>query len=157
VDKKVIEDELVKKIKSAFATMPPPNEDNIVIVPNNYESFMVANLLKGKHWQDLSEATIYEIRLNLPRLTPEAFRFYLPAYLIWSLKGENGGEILEYVVFNLNPQEDNAKKKEFIDKVKYFTSQQKEAIKAYVKYYFEMGSYKSKRDERLWQFWENYD
>lgn len=151
-----IEKELTKNIVNAFGNTSIPKDDEIVINSDNSESFEVESKLKGKHWKDLSDETVYDLRLNLPRLTAKAFCFYLPAYLIASLQSANGGEILEYVIFNLDPQEGESKKEAFIDRIKYFNHSQIEVIKYFVKYYKESMSYNSSDDNRLNNFWINY-
>jgi hypothetical protein len=47
----------------------------------------VAHAFQGKHWRELSPAFIREQRDALPLLSPAAFRFFLPAYMLACLDG----------------------------------------------------------------------
>jgi hypothetical protein len=77
-------------IASAFATAPHPGDDALVIGAVDYdpEYREVANAFARKHWRELSPAFVHEHRDALPLLTPAAFRFFLPAYLLACLEAE---------------------------------------------------------------------
>src|SRR5688500_16328621 len=77
--------------------------------------------------------------------------FYLPSYLIASLDDTYAGEIIENVVYSLDPQEDI-----FLTRIEGLSYEQKDAIKRFIKYYAETETIKTVHDERIEQFWENY-
>jgi hypothetical protein len=45
------------------------------------ECVEIQQAFAGKHWSELSQETLIRENYALAFLTPEAFRFYLPAYL----------------------------------------------------------------------------
>ncbi len=68
---------VAQKIEAAFSDTPYPGEGNICHDP--YQG--VQEDFWGKHWKDLSLDLIIRHRDKIPSLTPEAFRFYLPAFM----------------------------------------------------------------------------
>jgi hypothetical protein len=149
--------ELVQQIENAFADIPYPGDNNLIKKPEHWESWKIPKVLKGKHWKDVSSEEIFELRFNLSHFTLEAFQFYLPAYLIASLNVTSGGEIIENIIFSLDPQGDEENvSSEFLARVGALSSKQKAAIKGFIKYYAETETHQIPDDKRIEQFWENY-
>lgn len=121
--------EIAKGIESAFADIPYPGDDNIVerlIVDGREmgdpEREEIADAFRGKPWRDLPREVILYHYDSLPFLTLEAFRYYLPAYLITALNED--GLNRDFVVFNLN----------FPERCNGFSPQQKLAVRAFLEY-----------------------
>lgn len=76
---------LAEKIRAAFADVPPPAEDNISPFADE-ESNQLVGAITGKDWRTLPAEFIEERHSQLVLLTPEAFRYYLPAYLLRGLE-----------------------------------------------------------------------
>ena len=90
-------------------------------------------------------------------LTPQAFRFYLPAYILFSLLGEEGGEIIQHVIWSFDPEQGNGDATmEIRNKVETLSPRQKSAVKDFVKYYMETETYQVSADKRVEAFWDNY-
>ncbi|MBI1279605.1 MAG: hypothetical protein GC179_15870 [Anaerolineaceae bacterium] len=157
MDQNEVREAICKKIEEAFIDAPYPGDDRIVDPINNYgEGFITALKLKGKTWKELWPISIYDGRFNLFRLGPEGFQYYLPAYIIASLRGEDRGEIIEFVIGNLTPHENEADNAEFMERMRLFSSEQKAVIKVFVNYYYEMESYKQPHEEQAKKFWDEY-
>lgn len=76
-------DELRSMIVHAFADVRYPGDDHIVADPDHCpECEDVAAAFRGRHWKELTPALIFERKDALPLLRPEAFRYFLPAYLL---------------------------------------------------------------------------
>lgn len=75
--------ELCELIERAFGPMQYPGDDNIVYDNSGYdlECVEIKEALKGKHWRDISCDTLDQLRQSLGFLSPQGFRFYLPAFL----------------------------------------------------------------------------
>lgn len=71
-------------VTEAFASITYPGDDSIGYDSTGYdpESAEIALDLRGKPWAELSKFDILRRKDSLALLTPEAFMFYLPAYLV---------------------------------------------------------------------------
>jgi hypothetical protein len=149
---------LIQEIESAFADVAYPGDDNLVKSLEYYDNLKVVIDFKGKHWKEISLKNLLKHRFDLPRFTPEAFRFYLPAFLISSLHGEAGGEIIGHVISSLSqPISERAEKEEFLNILKAFDSKQRAALKAFIRAYIESEKHLIPDDLRMAEFWENYE
>lgn len=124
-------------ILRAFAATPYPGDDNLVTNSTNQdpESQEIAEAFRGKQWNTISAKTLHEFAQALPLFTPEAFRYYLPAYMLESISLPESEDILKDVVpFNLMPPSDrNAPDGTFfMERAAQFTVQEREAIASYL-------------------------
>lgn len=157
MDQDEIREAICKEIEDAFSDSTYPGDDRIVDPINNYgEGFETAKRLKGKGWKELWPISIYDGRFNLYYLAPEGFHFYLPAYMIASLCGQDGYEFTEFVIRNLAPGETEADKEAFMGKARLFSSKQRAAIKTFVNYFYEGETHRQPYMERAKQFWDKY-
>jgi hypothetical protein len=78
---------LLQGIENVFSNLEYPGDENLVY--DNSDKYVDVAETKvnfcGKHWRELSIDTINYHRDDLPFFTPEAFCFYLPAFLIASV------------------------------------------------------------------------
>lgn len=74
---------VLEKIASSFEKMPYPGDLNIVYDNSGYhlECVEIQNIFANKHWNELTLETLLAQNSALAFMTPQAFRFYLPAYL----------------------------------------------------------------------------
>jgi len=74
---------VLEKLTSSFQALPYPGDLNLVYdnTGNHLECVEIQQTFAGKHWSELSQETLIRESSALAFLTPEAFRFYLPAYL----------------------------------------------------------------------------
>ena len=75
------EDEIKKQVEQAFADVPYPGDENLVPDPNSHDMAEVHRDFRGKHWKDLSIATVCYHHDDLALFTHEGCRFYLPAFI----------------------------------------------------------------------------
>jgi hypothetical protein len=82
----------LEQIKTSFADGPPPAEEEIVSrsrFPYDPEREQIRKFLSGKRWTELSieefDGYIGDEDAILTFLTPQAFSYYLPAFLTVSL------------------------------------------------------------------------
>jgi hypothetical protein len=81
-----------------------------VVDLRGFESGETVHVFAGRHWKELPLEFLSAHLMKLSNLTPEAFRYYLPAYLLASLRrlspaeAEKGAvNIPETVVYHLSP------------------------------------------------------
>src|SRR4051812_38262225 len=79
--------DLKLRIVETFGGMPYPGDEQIVVDHPGYngEREEIKSALKGRHWRDLSFEILDSLRVALLLVSPEGFRFYLPAYMIISM------------------------------------------------------------------------
>ena len=145
---------LIAQIEEAFQnTIHPAGAKITNCTWNCDECAEIAEAFEGKHWSNLKDVRF--LRQHETALTffePEACRFYLPAFMLVSLRSRaNLWSIPERLEWNLTPPETEGDRIEdwkakfnqtpmdyFLWKVSGFTTEQKQAIRAYLQYYFEM-------------------
>ena len=90
-------------IESAFAETQYPGDDNLGYSAQNWDGIAVTRWLKGKKWQELDVSTYQTTHAEIPYLTVEAHRYYLPAFMIAVLKGTSGN-ISADILMGLSPK-----------------------------------------------------
>lgn len=149
--------ELVERIERTFAGVPYPGDDRIVENVADLESSNLRKRFLGKHWSTLPLETLMDERSALPLLTPEAFRFFLPAYLHASVVHPDEVDVIpESVIFNLTPPQQKGQIADwFREVVTGFTPPQRETIRAFMRYWFDRtpAKYLIDSDLRAKRFW----
>jgi hypothetical protein len=86
---------LKQTIAKAFADVPYPGDDNITRCPYHCaECGRIAEYFRGREWtgQTAEELRKYHVALSL--FTPEAFHYFLPAFLLASLDSYEKGDVI---------------------------------------------------------------
>jgi hypothetical protein len=92
---------LCSHIQESFGSMPYPGDEQIVTGENS-EDQKILRLLKGLHWRDVPLETLDHLRSDLTFMSPEAFRFYLPAFMIYSIVDFDRADVaVDRVIANL--------------------------------------------------------
>lgn len=128
--------ETATKIERAYGEVPYPGDDRLV-EGFSLEASEIADFLKGRRWQDLQPEELLRNRQSLFFMTPEAIRFYLPAYLRTSvLHYEKADTIPGSIMFLLRPTapNDSDAEKRFRARFGSLNKQQCEAIRAFLEY-----------------------
>ena len=127
-------EELKARIREAFAEAVYPGNDNITISACSCgECTETRAFFEGKHWRDVA-ATGQPFQIGwggLANLSPDAWRFYLPAYMLLSLKGDGDpGETLECALYSLSPHPTIGNDL-FTERMNAFSIEQQKCIAAY--------------------------
>ncbi len=153
--------EVKKEIEDAFKNVKYPGDEHL-LHPQSYEESEVEDF-KGKHWKswkDLSREIINSNYSTLSFLSPEAYPFFLPAYMIHGLENPDSN-VLMFTVYNLTasaPSEPRLREY-FLSRVAKFTSEQKKAITSFLKCVEEQYEEYSlgDADEALQSYWKKND
>ena len=94
--------DLVDRIVAAFRTDAPPPER--VVVHDCDECDRVETDFADELWTDLSLEVIQYHHDSLPLLSPEAFAYYLPAYLSFAANDPHSG-VGEMLLYALGPSD----------------------------------------------------
>jgi hypothetical protein len=101
-------EELRHSISAAFAGRPYPGDDRIADSDPRYESYeghAVTRFHRGKHWREITLQHLREYEGDatacLAFMTPQGWRYYLPAYVLIALEWEKADAVGDAVVGNL--------------------------------------------------------
>jgi hypothetical protein len=101
IQKESLEDQ----IRSAFEAVEYPGDE--CLVSENYGEYLdVRRDFRQRHWKAITERMLERNSSSLAFMTTEAFRFYLPAYLIYSLSEKgNNSVVVDTTVSALCPRD----------------------------------------------------
>jgi hypothetical protein len=128
---------LVRAIDDAFANTKYPGDDRLVYDTSgrHSECNQTAEDFKGKQWTELSFGFLRAHCDSIFFLTPEAYRFYLPAYLLASvLRYREADVIPSNIVYSLTPPREGADTSIFRERAEYFDRNQRKAIKSFLEF-----------------------
>jgi hypothetical protein len=105
IERRYVRDRLrvIRLIEEAFSTATKPPDK---IVENEYwpDSAELAQALAGRRWQDLSVDEIARFKEDLFLLTPEGFRFYVPAFMTRSIENPDEADLaMDCTLSSLSP------------------------------------------------------
>src|SRR4051812_4881607 len=91
-------------ITSAFPDVDPPKEVVAGGGPFDPEAEEVARAFDGKRWAQVTPELVRENKDALPLLTPEAFYYYFPAYMLACVRARDLVDTAwDSAIFNLTP------------------------------------------------------
>ena len=80
--------ELVSKIQTCFSDESYPGDNDLTVHPLGLDEVFYESI-KGKKWHELDADFLYYHHDCMGVLTPNGFRYYLPAFLIADLAGDS--------------------------------------------------------------------
>jgi hypothetical protein len=90
------------RIETAFATVSPPAPDNLVVP--TYDDEGVVLFFRGKSWRELSVEDLRRHEVALSFFSAEAFRYYLPAFMLADLDDPVRADIIgPGILFHFSP------------------------------------------------------
>jgi len=162
-----VEQETHKIIESAFDGVPRPETSLRQFVLTDQkgmagtitdEEWRIAGITRtDAKWQDISALEIEHCDCQLAHMQSEEFRYYLPAYMIYSLSHAQDS-VLESmipgsVVFGLTPSKNNPSYS--ASQYKLLDSPQRKAVTAFLAYMANNANdYDRKDAKRALSFWE---
>ena len=132
---------LKSKIKSDFASVPYPKG---AITPEsegyiNLEAQQIGSFFQGKDWQSITLSALNEEYIGDPAaclnfMTPTAFRYYLPSYLLICLEHNiRSNNILPSTIWRLTLNPDNAEDKaQFMGRFSPYNEARKQDIASFL-------------------------
>jgi hypothetical protein len=99
---------LKQKILKSFDNASYPNES---IAPHECEECRaVRKSFKNQNWKTITPQILEENYGIIPLFSPEAFRYFLPAYVIYSLDHfDEYGTVCEFTIYALTPDNQSIK------------------------------------------------
>lgn len=131
--------QLVKDIRTAFADSVYPGDENIVPVSSRNiddESDEIKAAFLGKHWKEADLSLLLSQIFAQAFFTAQAFRFYLPAYMIVVLnEWKPSGIVAEFLLYSLEPTEDEIINRRFFERINGFSDAQINVIRRFIEVY----------------------
>jgi hypothetical protein len=125
---------LARQIGEAFRDVPYPG-DSCLTEGASSEAVDIADFLKGRRWQDLRLDELVRNHESVFFMTPEAIRYYLPAFLVVSVLHYQGANpIPSTLLFLLRLPKDAEDRSRFQTRFRSFGKPQRDAIKAFLEY-----------------------
>ena len=137
---------VVEVIEDVFATGIYPGDYNLVTgdTTKDPEAEWIYQNLKGKNWkqllhelENLEGGDLYRYHIVYSFTTPDAYCYYLPAYLIVSLDFERVDTVGDYLLSSLTPPTEQvlvSRKGFFTERLERLTQPQREAIGLFLNY-----------------------
>lgn len=96
--------ELKQKIIRAFDNVSYPKESFVALYDHD-EQRGIREAFANKDWQTIEPKILEEFYDTVPLFSPEAFRYFLPAYLIYSLDNFSADDktTAEFTIYALSP------------------------------------------------------
>jgi len=96
--------EIIQVIEDAWRKVPYPGDDKI-FTPDSYDDEDIVNFFGGTTWRGHSPANLRCHSSAFTFFTPEAFHYWLPAFMIAAIQSpEEADVILEYIPWSLSNQ-----------------------------------------------------
>lgn len=121
---------LIELVTAAFNDVPRP-DTNLITSHRCVECDEVRDDLADCTNDAISEELLKYHGSALPLLTAAALRYYLPAYLVYSINNL-ASAVTEYLVFHLSPSKPT--EPYYMERRKIFTNREKAAICAYLSF-----------------------
>lgn len=130
---------LNRLIDKAFARVRYPG-DTALLHPSYSGANAEVRGFQGKawtsDWRRIPREVVEENYCSLLFFSPQAFRFFLPAYMSCALTAGNGdrtSSVLSFTLYCLNPEvNEQAFLEHFLGQVRGFIAQQKEAVRSFL-------------------------
>lgn len=170
-------DEVIALIEHAFADTVYPGDD-LIDADHCPECAEIYEAFRGKQWESLTDVRLLrEHYLALSSLYPEAFRYYLPAFMRAALIDPKTADIIVDALEHQLSEPQNgtltdeevrevygyqATKNYWLRRLSGFTPEQKQAIKAYLQVEFERTAMpeliaREHERQRALAFWDTFE
>ena len=129
-------EQLAREIDRAFSAERYPGDDHL-INSSSLEAVEVRDFLRGRRWNDLRIEELARNHASLFFLTPEALRYYIPAFLIASvLHYDDSDQIPSTLLFLLNPfaMTDSDYQPRFRERFESLSDSERHAIRGFLEF-----------------------
>jgi hypothetical protein len=124
---------LKEKILAAFEGVPHPGDDNIASVDTRHPEYRrYAVYFKGKQWNTIDFVEAREMHGALNAFTPEAFHYFLPAFMLASLESYDLYDLIPESI-RVDLEYVGAHRKHFPVRMAQFTKDQKRVITEFLR------------------------
>jgi hypothetical protein len=88
------------------------------------------------HWSEVPDREIEECAWALPHLDPESWRYYVPAYMIWSLRyfQTNNSIVSDFTIYAFNLHDDSELREYKLARFRLLNPAQARAVGLFLRY-----------------------
>lgn len=128
-------EKLARKIRDVFSSNEYPGDDKLV-AGDDPECLEIRAAFKGKRWEEVPLPVLDYHYSSLSFFSPEAYRYYLPAFLLASvLSYRAAGMVPGATVFSLTAPRTQGKIMDwFLERIRGLTPSQKAVIKEFLEF-----------------------
>ncbi len=151
---------LIAAIEKAFAGVPFPG-DHELLHSSCYDDNDIKAFYGVTDWRTVSANVIQVEHAALSFFSPEAFQFYLPAFLIWILRNYSTTQafVVDSTIYSLNPYTGAGLDAFVQSKFALFTCDQRGAVAQFLEHMAGLAGKYCHRDEARrslagWRQWE---
>lgn len=142
----VLRDEIIAEITAAFSDVRRGaitlHEADVLDGCGSESQRRTARALDlERRWQDVPDSDIESHPFALSFLCPESFRYYIAAYMVWSLRHYRTSSSLssDFTIYALTPNTNKPTDKWQLSRLKMFSHRQACAIRRYLEFMVEHG------------------
>lgn len=84
---------LAARVSRSFLEVPAPDRITVLPAEEDFESALIMQAFRGKHWSELTPELVQGRPEAIAFLSPEAFRFFLPGYLLIAIQDLSGLDV----------------------------------------------------------------
>lgn len=129
--------EIIRIIETAFTETPHPS---MITSHDCQECYEISEAFKGKNWKDVDQHILIFQRDALPLFTPEAWRYYLPAYMLFAIHDYSEADTIPHnIVWGIEEPKDGKSDADLRIKIEnYLTSDQYEVTQEERELFFDI-------------------
>jgi len=119
-------EESLREITEAFADIPYPGDDRMIANPEHArecpECSAVASVFRGRNWRELTPEFVSSQGSDIGFLSPDAFRYFLPAYLVAGIDDFTIASVVLGVGYLTRPEPEDCDDRfmTFEERIQYF-------------------------------------
>jgi hypothetical protein len=134
-------DEIIARITAAFSGVPRGGITlHEAVVIDHYGSDAERRTARARdaerRWQDVPDTVIESHPSVFSFLCPESFRYYIPAYMVWSLRYHRISDSLssDFTIYSLTPTRDKGQDRWRLERFEIFSPAQARATWRYLQF-----------------------
>ncbi len=127
-------------IESTFADAPYPGDDRITDHEDCLECAEIAEYFRGTSWRVHSLAKLWEHHAALSLFTPDAFHYFLPAFMLATLEQPREADLIPHsIAFHFT--RGLSDEEQFTQRFSRFSTAQRQAVAAFLREYAATGEF----------------
>jgi len=147
---------VISLIEDAFADAPHPGD--VLLHPSCHDDMDIQSFYGMRDWRQVDPSVIGRENAALSFFSPAAFRYFLPAFMIWTLNNyESSGSItVDNTIYSLDPRSKDPELQRFVtSQYSLLSHRQRQAVIAFLEYMSTKsdGCYAQAAASALREFW----
>ncbi len=148
------DDALAELVEAAFESSKMPSSEVPLVESDELpDSIRLSRRFSGRDWKAISFEDVWLSRFDLCRFTDRYFHYYLPAFIVQTLRvGGLETDPLDFVQSSLTPPDSGEDYERFLTRLSLFDREQRDALREVISDL--CGD--SEHDRQAREFWDSY-